>query len=100
MSGHYRWADLKPAQNDDHGKDVQMAYVDGYALALEDLLKELKALQAKEGTPGSDALLLEQRVARNGAYGSVRAVLTRLLTSTNETMNALRDSRSKAQERP
>jgi hypothetical protein len=100
VSGHYRWADLKPVDYDAHSSDVQMAYVDGYALALEDLLKELKALQAKEGTPGSEVLLLEQRVARNGAYGSVRAVLTRLLTSTNDTMNALRDSRRKVQERP
>jgi hypothetical protein len=70
--------------------DEQFAYVDGYILALEDLLKNLNDLQAREGTPGANDLLLEQRVARNGAYGSVRAIVNRSLANARDTMAMLK----------
>lgn len=89
---HYAFADLKAPMPDERAREVQMAYVDGYILALEDVLKDIKELQGKESTPGDGALLLEQRVARNGAYGSVRAVVNRSLANARDTMNMLKEN--------
>jgi hypothetical protein len=88
---NYVFRDLKP---NPAVLDEQFAYVDGYILALEDILKNIKELQAKEATPGSDALLLEQRVARNGAYASVRAAVNRSLQNARDTMAMLKASRT------
>jgi hypothetical protein len=90
---HYVFKDLKP---NPAVLNEQFAYVDGYILALEDILKDIKELQAKEATPGSDALLLEQRVARNGAYGSVRAAVNRSLQNARDTMAMLKEGRPTA----
>lgn len=88
---HYVFANL--ATPNPAVLDEQFAYVDGYILALEDLLKNLKDLQAREGAPDGQALLLEQRVARNGAYGSVRAIINRSLANARDTMAMLKASR-------
>lgn len=102
MSGHYSFDNLRALLPDPQAQEVQFAYVDGYILALEDVLKDLKDLQAKEGTPGAQDLLLEQRVARNAAYGSVRAIVNRSLANARDTMTMLKASRSEMQpgERP
>lgn len=92
MSGHYSFAEMVPPRSG-HLRAQSMNYVDGYILALEDVLKDLKDLQARERTPGTDALLLEQRVARNGAYGSVRAIVNRSLANARDTMTMLKASR-------
>jgi hypothetical protein len=87
---HYVFANL--ATPNPAVLDEQFAYVDGYILALEDLLKNLKDLQAREGAPDGQALLLEQRVARNGAYGSVRAIVNRSLANARDTMAMLKNA--------
>jgi hypothetical protein len=90
---HYVFKDLKP---NPAMLDEQFAYVDGYILALEDILKDIKELQTKEAAPDREPLLLEQRVARNGAYGSVRAAVNRSLQNARDTMAILKASRPAA----
>ena len=90
---HYAFADMPPPRSEQL-RVQHMNYVDGYILALEDVLKDIKELQGKESTPGDGALLLEQRVARNGAYGSVRAVVNRSLANARDTMNMLKEGRA------
>jgi hypothetical protein len=87
---HYVFKDLKP---NPAVLDDQFAYVDGYILALEDILKDIKELQTKEAAPDREPLLLEQRVARNGAYGSVRAAVNRSLQNARDTMAMLKSGR-------
>jgi hypothetical protein len=87
---HYVFKDLKPNPS---VLNEQFAYVDGYILALEDILKDIKELQAKETAPDREPLLLEQRVARNGAYGSVRAAVNRSLQNARDTMAMLKAGR-------
>lgn len=43
MSGHTRWEDIAPLP-DKRGLEVQMAYVQGYLLALEDINKDLAVM--------------------------------------------------------
>jgi len=88
---HYAFKDLGKVAVTEQAREVQMAYVDGYILALEDILKDLKELQAKERAAfPPEVLLLEQRVARNGAYGSVRAAVNRSLQNARDTMAMLK----------
>jgi hypothetical protein len=90
---HYAFKDLDKVAVTEQAREVQMAYVDGYILALEDILKDIKNLQAKEAAPDREPLLLEQRVARNGAYGSVRAAVNRSLQNARDTMAMLKAGR-------
>jgi hypothetical protein len=90
---HYAFKDLDKAAITEQAREVQMAYVDGYMLALEDILKDIKNLQAKEAAPDREPLLLEQRVARNGAYASVRAAANRSLQNARDTMAILKARR-------
>lgn len=44
MSEHTLWKGITPMPTPE-AREIQMAYVDGYCLALEDLLEELERLQ-------------------------------------------------------
>jgi len=50
---HTRWDELRPLLNR-AALEVQMAYVDGYILALEDLLRDIKELRPPEWVKGTD----------------------------------------------
>lgn len=46
MSGHIAWDKLRPMSTP-HQRDVQMAYLDGYRMGVEDSLQELRAYQTR-----------------------------------------------------
>lgn len=52
MTGHTRWETMTRLP-DDHARRVQIAYVDGYLLALEDMLKDMKLLQFDDLPPAA-----------------------------------------------
>jgi len=61
---HTRWDELRPLPSR-QALEVQMAYVDGYILALEDLLRDIKDLRREAAENASDD------VVRRHMYGFV-----------------------------
>ena len=79
MSGeHTSWKGIVRLP-DPHAREVQMAYVDGYILAMEDLLEELSKLQLED---------------RSGAglnrYRPVRRVVGKSLEQARQTLKHLK----------
>jgi hypothetical protein len=52
MSGHTRWEGIRP-RSDYAGREVQMAYLDGYILALEDFLRATADMRVVGNPPPS-----------------------------------------------
>lgn len=77
---HSRWEGLRPLP-DPHGYEVQLAYVDGYILALEDMLRDLKRME--QSWPATD------RANYRIAVGNVRRKVNETLESARGTLKEL-----------
>lgn len=91
MSGHVRWDSVKP-QLTKQGLEIQMAYVDGYILALEDAFKDLAA----QPFPGPEREETDQeRGLRTFLFRcyrtEVRRQLVESLNSARQTMKRFRE---------
>lgn len=52
MTGHTRWETMTWLP-DDHARRIRIAYVDGYLLALEDMLKDMELIQFDDLPPAA-----------------------------------------------
>ena len=99
MTGHSRWVHLTRLP-DQHAREVQLSYVDGYILALEDVLKDLKEIKqdamattntgirnAALSEAGREHLLLTRGFM--AAIGEARAKVVRSLNEAKSTLAAL-----------
>lgn len=77
MTGHSLWKGITPLP-DPHAREVQMAYVDGYCLALEDVLEELSRLAAEDPS--------------QSRYRPVRRFVGKSLESARQTIKHLKGS--------
>jgi len=83
--GTINWDQIR-ALPDYHSYEVQISYVDGYILALEDTLKDLKAIE--EGWKANSFGPFKE------AIKAVRASLVRSLTEAVHTKGVLQATRS------
>ena len=83
MSGHTRWEPVAPLP-DRAGLEIQLAYVDGYILALEDVFKDLAQILFPLGPDGSHEQLRAYRK-------EVRRTLSISMESARRTRKKLQD---------
>lgn len=87
---HIRWESMKPLP-DPEARRTQMAYVDGYILACEDVLRDLKEIRNNvridQGPKDAEVI---SRTAHIALLAQVRAKTNESLASARDTMNALR----------
>lgn len=78
MSGHSSWKGVTP-MTDPHQREVQMGYVDGYALAIDDMFKELNQIeQRRVWNPESRALFRQIRQALHNMRGGAQQTMKML----------------------
>jgi hypothetical protein len=94
MSGHSRWATVNP-QPDPHDLEVQMAYVDGYILALEDLQELVSDARSRwlNALTGLDAVVVEAAITRyvDSLFKDVNGQITLVLDSARATRKTFRE---------
>ena len=89
MTGHSRWQ-LVRAQADPMSLEVQMAYVDGYILALEDLLRDLDSIRIHEqGRTAHDANVIE---GHTRCWKQARRIVGMSLHQARENLRRLKDT--------
>ena len=82
MSGHTRWDSVAPLP-DRAALEVQLGYVDGYILALEDVFKDLAQIPIPNMPEATGAIRAYRR--------EVRRSLTTSLDSARRTRKLLQD---------
>jgi hypothetical protein len=89
MSDHTLWKGITPMP-DPHQREVQMGYVDGYCLALEDVLEELARLQRIQmehvtmGDPRWAVIVAT-------TYRPLRKFVNQTLVQARQTLRALKE---------
>lgn len=81
MNGHTRWETVRRLP-DEHGWRIQQAYVDGYLLALEDLLEDMKRIN-RDDLPGATTF------ATGAMLREVRVIIARTMKSAQLTKKRL-----------
>lgn len=95
VSGHTRWENVDPLPNR-QALEVQMAYVDGYILALEDLLRDIASLRktALEEMPSHLSVVVHKDAYETGAilvHKEVRRIAGNTLHQARATLKILEE---------